>query len=235
MPPEGGTTTGRDAVSAGENIEATFCFVDIAGYTALTDTHGEVAAADLVDDFAALIRTAVEPLGRLQSLEGDCAFFVFTDPVVAKDALAALYALIADRENFPVVRAGLHHGPALLRGNRYFGSTVNIAARVAAQATGGQILCTKRVADALAQAGARDVDVGAHGQASLRNLPQPVDLYEIVLAGASRQYAIDPVCKMQVDRSRAAGDLHFNDRTYWFCSLACVELFARQPRSYVEA
>ena len=40
---------------------------------------------------------------------------------------------------------------------------------------------------------------------------------------------------MQVDRRRAAGDLHFNDQTYWFCSLACVELFARQPRSYVEA
>ena len=29
----------------GKNIEATFCFVDIAGYTALTDSHGEVAAA----------------------------------------------------------------------------------------------------------------------------------------------------------------------------------------------
>ena len=52
------------------NIEATFCFVDIAGYTALTDTHGELAAADLVDDFAELIRTAAEPLGHLQSLIG---------------------------------------------------------------------------------------------------------------------------------------------------------------------
>ena len=49
------------------SIEATFCFVDIAGYTALTDTHGEVAAADLVDEFAALVRGSIEPSGRLLS------------------------------------------------------------------------------------------------------------------------------------------------------------------------
>lgn len=215
-----------------EDIEATFCFVDIAGYTALTDTHGERAAADLVDEFAELIRTAVEPLGRLQSLEGDCAFFVFSDPIVAMNALSALYRSIADRQNFPVVRAGLHHGTALLRGNRHFGSTVNIAARVAAQATGGQILCTKCVAEALGQSDFRDMEIKPQGQASLRNLPDPMDLYEIVLAGSSREYAIDPVCKMQVDKQRAVGDLVFNNKKYWFCSLLCVERFAKQPTSY---
>jgi adenylate cyclase len=220
-------------MSADRNIEATFCFVDIAGYTALTDTHGEVAAADLVDDFSDLLRRSVEPLGQLQSLIGDCAFLIFSDPLVAKNALSALYKLIADRQNFPIVRAGLHHGPALYRGNRHFGSTVNLAARVAAQATGGQILCTKYVAETLAQAGTSDIEVEHQGLISLRNIPEPVDLYEIVLHGFSREYAIDPVCKMQVDRRHAAGDLHFNQKRYWFCSLACVERFAKQPSSYV--
>ncbi len=126
----------------GRSIEATFCFVDIAGYTALTDMHGELAAADLVDDFSELIRTSVQPLGQFQSLTGDCAFLVFPDAVVALDALSVLYKSIADRQDSPIVRAGLHHGSALLRGNRHFGSTVNLAARVAARATGGQILCT---------------------------------------------------------------------------------------------
>lgn len=215
------------------NIEATFCFIDIAGYTALTDTHGETAAADLVDDFAELIRQSVEPLGRLQSLLGDCAFVVFTDPLVAKDALVALYQRVSNRHNFPVVRAGLHHGSALLRGNRHFGSTVNIAARVAAQATGGQILCTKHVADILVRASLSDIAVEHQGTASLKNLPQPMDLYEIVLTDSVRQYAIDPVCKMQVDKRRAAGDLHYGNKTYWFCSLSCVERFAKRPSSYV--
>ena len=47
-------------MNAGTTIEATFCFVDIAGYTALTDTHGEHAAADLVDEFGAMVRGSVE-------------------------------------------------------------------------------------------------------------------------------------------------------------------------------
>jgi class 3 adenylate cyclase/YHS domain-containing protein len=221
-------------MSADRNIEATFCFVDIAGYTALTDSHGELAAADLVDDFSELIRTSVEPLGQIQELIGDCAFLVFPDPLVAKGALSALYKLIADRHSFPIVRAGLHHGSALFRGNRYFGSTVNLTARVAAQAKGGQILGTKRIAEILTQAGVSDIEVMHQGLISLKNLPQPVDLYEIVLSSFSREYAIDPVCKMQVDKGHAAGNLHFNEKTYWFCSLSCVERFAKQPASYVE-
>ena len=62
-----------------------------------------------------------------------------------------------------------------------------------------------------------------------------MDLYEIVLTGSPREYVIDPVCKMQVDRRRAAGDLRFNNQTYWFCSIICVERFAKQPASYVRA
>ncbi len=221
-------------MSVGTSIEATFCFVDIAGYTALTDTHGELAAADLVDKFSELIRASVQSSGQLQSLIGDCAFIVFADPLVAADALSVLYKSIADRQDFPVVRAGLHHGSALLRGNSHFGSTVNIAARVAARATGGQILCTKYVAETLARSRRSDIEVEHQGLVSLKNLPQPMDVYEIVLSSCSREYAIDPVCKMQVDTRRAAGDLHFNNKTYWFCSLSCVERFAKQPLSYVQ-
>lgn len=217
----------------GSDVEATFCFVDIAGYTALTDSHGEHAAADLVDDFSKLIRASVEPSGHIQELIGDCAFLVFPNPLAAKEALSVLYQSIADRQNFPIVRAGFHHGSALYRGNRYFGSTVNLAARVAAQATGGQILCTKQTADLLIESGTSDVGVRHHGLVSLRNLPQPVDLYEIVLSNCLREYVIDPVCKMQVDKRQAVGDLRFNEKTYWFCSLACVERFAKQPSSYI--
>jgi adenylate cyclase len=106
-------------VETNTNIDATFCFVDIAGYTALTDSHGELAAADLVADFRDLIKTCVEPSGRLHSLTGDCAFLVFADPLVAIDALSTLYKSIADRREFPVVRTGLHHGSALFRGGQH--------------------------------------------------------------------------------------------------------------------
>lgn len=214
------------------SIEATFCFVDIAGYTALTETHGDLAAADLVDGFRELLRLHVEPLGDLQELIGDCAFIVFPDALAATQALGALYKSIADRHNFPVVRAGMHHGSVLVRGGRYFGTTVNLAARVAAQATGGEILCTAPVAQTLGRAAIQGVDIAHRGRVALRNLPQPFDLYEVILSGAAREYAIDPVCKMQVDTRHAAGDLHYNQKTYWFCSLTCVERFAKEPALY---
>jgi adenylate cyclase len=219
-------------MSDDSTLEATFCFVDIAGYTALTDTHGGQAAADLVDEFASLVRATAEPHGRLQSLIGDCAFLVFPDPVTATTALAALYAEIADRRHFPIVRTGLHHGSVLCRGGQHFGSTVNIAARVAAQAVGGELLCTESVAQALAQARHPDVTLVHRGATALKNLSEPLDLYEILLAGSAREFVIDPVCKMQVDKRQAAGDLHVDGRTYWFCSLDCVERFARQPGAY---
>ena len=217
----------------GRNIEATFCFVDIAGYTALTDSHGEVAAADLIDDFSELIRLSIKPPGQIQELIGDCAFLIFPNPFIARDALSALYKVIANRTNFPIVRAGLHHGPALLRENRYFGSTVNLTSRVTAQAKGGQVLGTKQIVDVLSQTGNSSIEVEHQGLVSLKNLPQPIDLYEILLSGFSHDYAIDPVCKMQVDKRHAAGELHFNEEKYWFCSLACVERFAREPSLYV--
>jgi class 3 adenylate cyclase/YHS domain-containing protein len=215
------------------NIEATFCFVDIAGYTAFTDSHGETTAADLIDDFSELVRQCIEPPGKIQELIGDSVFLVFPDPLAAKDALSALYKVIANRASFPILRAGLHHGPSLLRGNRYFGSTVNLAARVSAQAKGGQILATRSVVDILRQAGTPDIEIEHQGMVSLKNLPQQFDLYEIVLPGFEHEYAIDPVCKMQVDKGHAAGELHFDEKKYWFCSLSCVERFVKEPSSFV--
>jgi adenylate cyclase len=220
-------------MTVGRTIEATFCFVDIAGFTALTDTHGELAAADLVDDFCQLVRKSIEPRGQFQSLIGDCAFLIFPDPVAAVHALSSLYETIADRDSFPVIRTGLHHGSALFRDDRHFGTTVNLAARVAAQAKGGHVLCTKSVADAVAAARMANVEVQHQGRVSLKNLPEPTDLYELSFSNFLREFAIDPVCKMQVDTRHAAGDLCLNDRRYWFCSLACVERFVRQPASYV--
>ncbi len=211
---------------------ATFCFVDIAGYTALTDSHGERAAADLVDNFNSLVRAAVDPLGTVQELSGDNAFLVFPDPVRALEALALLYGAIADQQDLPLVRAGLHHGPALLRAQRYFGSTVNIAARTAAQAVGGEILCTRPVVDALAsqdRAATATATFEHRGPVALKNLPEPIDLYALRLAHLARRYAIDPVCQMQVDAQPDGHTLLLQGHRWWFCSSACARRFEMTP------
>ena len=64
--------------------------------------------------------------------------------------ISRLWRRTADEPDFPVLRAGLHHGEAVERGDDVFGSGVNLAARVAAEARGGQVLATARVGDARA-------------------------------------------------------------------------------------
>lgn len=216
-----------------QEITATFCFVDIAGYTALTDSHGERAAADLVDEFTGLVRSAVRAPGTVQELSGDNAFVVFPDPVIALQAITLLCGSVAGLPHFPLLRIGLHHGPALLRSGRYFGSTINLAARTAAQARGGEILCTAAVAALVGSPEQAGCSVTPVGKIKLKNLPRKVELYRIALAAASPQRAIDPVCQMQVDAEAAASRCQFDGRWYWFCSDACQRRFVSAPSEFI--
>jgi len=218
-----------------ELLDRTFCFVDIAGYTALTDTHGAQAAAELVQQFEELLMSAIGEAGSVHETIGDCAFLVFADVHSCCSSLTRLFELIDDRENFPVLRAGFHHGSALLKNNRYFGPAVNLAARVSAQAKGGQVLCTRVVAEELSQASPDAALVASIGIARLRNIAEPIELFEVIGARSKREVAIDPVCKMQVSRSTATGHIVFSGEHYYFCSIECVEKFLRSPSVFLDA
>ncbi|MEO8386673.1 MAG: YHS domain-containing protein [Betaproteobacteria bacterium] len=218
---------------SGTDVTATFCFVDIAGYTALTDSHGEHAAADLVEDFARMVRLAVVPHGQVQELSGDNAFLVFPEPASAIESILKLYREVEGIWNFPALRTGLHHGSALYRANRYFGTTINIAARTAALATGGEILCTAPVADSLARLINPTFTIDAAGSVKLKNLPQEVEMFALNQIDTNHHRVIDPVCQMQVDKKTAATGQEFKGRRYYFCSAGCSDRFANCPSDFV--
>jgi YHS domain-containing protein len=46
---------------------------------------------------------------------------------------------------------------------------------------------------------------------------------------------IDPVCKMTIDESKAAGKSDFKGKTYYFCALACKKKFDEAPEKYAAA
>jgi adenylate cyclase len=83
---------------------------------------------------------------------------------------------MAVRARFLLPRAGAHHGPAVSRDGDYLGGTVNLAARVAAQASGGHVLVTSAVATA---ARTRGIEVSELGRHRLHNIAEPVELFEI--------------------------------------------------------
>jgi adenylate cyclase len=205
--------------------EATFGFVDLAGFSALTEAHGDSEAVALLDRFEALTNDALGVGDRLVKTIGDAVMVVFPRPDAAVAALSRLFVALAETE-LPVARAGLHHGSAIERGGDYLGASVNLTARVAAQAQGGQVLVTTEVAEAARTSGVAVVDLGCF---TLRNITEPVQLFELEVVPAVAGTAIDPVCRMQVAIAEAAGRLRRRDHDYWFCSLKCVAAFAADP------
>ena len=132
----------------------------------------------------------------------------------------------------PAVRVGLHHGPAVERDGDYFGAAVNLAARVSALASGGEVLVSGHTA-ALAP-NLPGVFYESRGRQQLRNVAEPVEIFAAVRIGGTGdgKLAVDPVCRMAVDPERAAGRLTYHDAAYFFCSLTCAGEFARQPERF---
>ena len=46
--------------------------------------------------------------------------------------------------------------------------------------------------------------------------------------------AIDPVCKMQVEETKAAATSQYQGKTYYFCSTECKKAFDREPQEYAK-
>jgi class 3 adenylate cyclase/YHS domain-containing protein len=215
--------------STGDPVEATFAFVDLAGFTALTEAHGDRDAVVLLERFEGFARQALAPSDRLVKTLGDAVMLAFEEPGDALDATERLFQALVAEPAMPMARAGLHHGAAIERGGDFFGSTVNLAARVASLAQGGQILATAAVADVARGRGARVTDLGPY---ELRNMTMPVELFDLGLFATPTDRAVDPVCRMHIARADAAGRLRHEDSDYWFCSLACAARFAADPTPF---
>jgi adenylate cyclase len=214
---------------------ATFLFADIAGFTALTEVHGDEQAARVVADFCGAVMRELPAFGATHvKTIGDALMLRVADPAQAVLLGLRIALDLLRGHRAPAVRVGLHHGPAIERDGDYFGAAVNLAARVSAAATGGEVLLTGQTA-ALAR-NIEGVRYEFRGCSALRNIRDPVELVAAVREGQTRElrFAIDPVCRMAVDPEYAAGRLVIDDAVYFFCSLACAGEFARQPERFVD-
>ena len=121
---------------------ATFIFADIAGFTALTEAHGDLEAAELVVDFACGPRGASIRPARLVKTIGDAVMLRIASPAEAvRLGLRIIEGFMWDPA--PVVRVGLHHGHAVERDGDYIGATVNVAARVPLRRGSASLRCER--------------------------------------------------------------------------------------------
>ena len=218
--------------STSRRIEATFGFVDLAGFTALTEEHGDFDAADVATRFAELARAALGSGDKLIKTIGDAVLVTSPSPGDALDLVERLLAFAAREPRLPAMRAGLHHGPAIERDGDVFGAAVNLAARVAAEAYAGEVIATLEVAEAARDRGIPVVEIGP---VKLKNVSDATALSSIGFMVAAINSAIDPVCQAVVDRRAAIGQLRYGQTVFWFCSLTCAAAFASNPGWHVSA
>jgi adenylate cyclase len=151
------------------------CFLDLTGYTRLTEELGDQVAAELAETLALLVgRSAREHGGVPVKWLGDGVMVYHRGP-----AGAVLSALRLVEEvpaaGLPPAHVGVAAGPVVVQGGDYFGRTVNLAARIAAQAGAGQVLVSQSVADSAAPAGVALVELG---ELRLKGFARPVPLLE---------------------------------------------------------
>jgi adenylate cyclase len=218
--------TSVDAPDGFESAVATIAFVDLAGFSAIADVYGDASAIAVLQRFEGLVREALGGLGPPIKWIGDEAMFGFPDPATALQVLGRLLPACRAEPRIPLTRTGLNHGPLLRRANDFFGSTVNIAARIAALASPGQLLATQPVADAAAASGIVVSDIG---NVALRSIADHLPLYAIELAPAYDPAWIDPVCKMHAPYEAYRKT---TPTAPWFCSERCAEAYRRSPETY---
>ena len=150
------------------------CFLDLTGYTRLTEEHGDSVAADLAQKLASMVeRHSRRHGGTPVKWLGDGVMFHFPEP--GDGVLAALEMVEAAPDlGLPSAHVGLHAGPVLFQEGDYFGRTVNVAARIADYARPGEVVVSQDVVDAVAD---DTLEFSEIGPVELKGVTGPHRLY----------------------------------------------------------
>jgi adenylate cyclase len=151
-------------------LRVAIAFADLAGYTSLTEEIGEEEAVSAVERFVADVEHTLPDDARVIKTIGDEVMVVGSDPSALVDWAVGFQELHVER---PLPRIGLHYGEVLYRDGDYYGREVNQAARVAARAAGGEVICTQPIVDN----GGPHLDFERIGEVRLKGFSEPTELF----------------------------------------------------------
>jgi adenylate cyclase len=150
------------------------CFLDLSGYTRLTEERGDDAAAATAATLGGVVQLIAQAHGgRAVKWLGDGVMLYF--PQADAAVISALE--MADgvpAAGLPPAHTGIDAGPVILQDGDYFGRTVNTAARIASRAEPGQVLVSDGVVRSTRNPAIRFTDVGL---VALNGLPRPIRLH----------------------------------------------------------
>lgn len=147
-------------------------FTDLEGFTRFTARHGDEAALALLAEHHRAIGPVVRSRGgKVVKRLGDGLMLSFPS---AEAAVLAALELIDVQPAELRLRAGVHVGEAVVTQDDLIGHDVNVTARVAASARGGQVLATVAVRDAVGEL--RGVDFGRARRRSFKGVGEAVSV-----------------------------------------------------------
>jgi adenylate cyclase len=152
-------------------VRVTIAFADLAGYTRLTEEAGEQEALDVVERFVQAVKDTLPGDARVIKTIGDAVMVVGSDASAMADWAVGFQALQGDARPWP--RIGVHCGFALYRDGDYYGTAVNLAARVGARAAGGEVLVTEQVVGAAG----RHLEFEPIGEVRLKGFSEATELF----------------------------------------------------------
>jgi class 3 adenylate cyclase len=162
------------------------CFLDLTGFTSLTQEQGDAAAAVLVERLNRLVlRVSVDRGGRPVKWLGDGVMLHFPEPTGGVHAAVELVTAVPD-VGLPPAHIGLHAGPVIRQEGDYYGQTVNLAARIGDYARPGEVLVSGAVVEAASDP---DLAFDAIGPVELKGVSGLVELYS---ARRAERQAGDP-------------------------------------------
>jgi adenylate cyclase len=156
-------------------LRVAIAFADLAGYTRLTEEIGEEEAVGAVERFVADVENTLPDDARVIKTIGDEVMVVGGDPGALVDWAVGFQELHDER---PLPRIGMHYGETLYRDGDYYGREVNQAARVAARAAGGEVICTRTIVEH----GGSNLDFERIGEVRLKGFSDPTELFLARLA-----------------------------------------------------
>jgi adenylate cyclase len=153
-------------------------FLDLTGFTALTEEEGDAAAAEAAERLTETVREqAASAGGRAVKFIGDGGMLQYPDPASAVRSALDLVDQIPDN-GLPHAHVGINSGPVVFSDGDYFGRTVNLAARIADQAGPHQVL----VADGVLDQVPSDLKLTPLGSIVMKGFVEPVLIHHATRA-----------------------------------------------------
>jgi class 3 adenylate cyclase/YHS domain-containing protein len=213
-------------------VHRSFAFVDVSGFTALTEHEGDEHAVEVLTAFRALLREICSRRGvRIAKWLGDGVMLVCVETAPLVAAILELHhvvCVVSGPAQTVSIRSGITSGDVILmEGDDYIGHCVNVASRLCDLANAGEALADQSVMGSLPLWGVEQ----ARRDVALRGVEREVPASSIGMpeSGAG-QPVLDPICGLPLSEATAEETaLDSRGRTVLFCSAGCLDTWRRRP------